>query len=129
MTRAVGPKLERRTLLRIYLYVFGLAHLVANPILPLFGDHLLWSPRNIPTEIMMSGIYVAMSVVMLLSAKEPEKHKAFVDFVILANVVHGIIMLVLAQNVAHLVDAAVVGLTGVLPLFFYPWGLKNLLRQ
>lgn len=116
-------------LLRYYLYVFGFANLFLLSFGPVtLGDLLLWSPRNIPVELMLGSIYFAMGIIMLIVAKNPLSHKSFVDFVVIANIFHAIVMIVFAQNIFHLVDAALIGQMGVLPLLFYPWGLKNLLR-
>ena len=118
-------------LLRIYLVVFGLLNvLVISFTIPLaFGDQLLWHPRNIPDEMMLSALYLSMGIVMLLTARRPEAHKAFVDFVILGNLLHAAVMLVYAEHVLHIaVDVGAVGAMGAAPLFFYPWGLKRFLR-
>jgi len=116
-------------LLRYYLYVFGFGNLFLLSFSPiLFGDILLWSPRNIPTELMIGSIYFAMGIIMLMTAKNPLSHKSFVDFVVVANIFHAIVMILFAQNIFHLGDAALIGLMGVLPLLFYPWSLKNFLR-
>jgi hypothetical protein len=94
-----------------------------------FGDLLLWQPRNIPVEIMISVIYFAMGIIMIFSAGNPLAHKSFLDFVIIANILHAIVMVVFAKNLLHLiVDAIPIGFMGVLPLSFYPWGLSKLFR-
>ena len=95
----------------------------------LFGDLILWQPRNIPVEIMISVIYFAMGIIMIVSAGNPLRHKSFLDFVIIANILHAIVMVVYAKNFLHLiVDAIPIGLMGVLPLLFYPWGLSKIFR-
>jgi hypothetical protein len=121
--------MNREKLLRYYLFVFGFANLFLLSFAPiLLGDLLLWSPRNIPTELMIASIYFAMGITMLITAKKPLAHKSFIDFVVVANVFHSIVMIIFAQNIFHLSDAAIIGLMGVLPVLFYPWGLKNFLR-
>ncbi|MHA2062116.1 MAG: hypothetical protein ACW963_07500 [Candidatus Sifarchaeia archaeon] len=65
---------------------------------------------------------------MLTIAKNPLSNKSFVDFVVVANIFHAIVMTVFAQNIFHLGDAALIVLMGVLPLLFYPWGLEDFLR-
>ena len=118
-------------LLRLYFMIFGLLSvLVISFTVPLaFGDQLLWHPRNIPDEMMLAVLYLAMGIVMLLAARRPEDHKAFLDFVILGNVLHAAVMLVYAEHALHVVfDVGAVGVMGVAPLFFYPWGLKRFLR-
>lgn len=92
------------------------------------GDLLLWQPRNFPVEMMLSSIYFAMGIVMVAAAQNPEAHKSFIDFLILANLVHAIVMLLSAQNWWNIIDVLMIGLLGGLPLFFYPWGLREFLR-
>lgn len=121
--------MNKTELLRYYLYIFGFANLFLLSFGPiLLGDILLWSPRNIPVELMLGSLYFAMGIIMLVAAKNPLSHKTFVDFIVIANIFHAIVMLIFAQNIFHLGDAALIGLMGVLPLLFYPWGLKNFLR-
>lgn len=42
----------------------------------------------------MAGIYFVMRLIMILVARNPLSHKAFVDFVALSSIVHAIIMLI-----------------------------------
>lgn len=125
-------KMYKSKLLKIYFWVFGLLNIfVISFTAPLvFGDLFLWHPRNVPTEMMMSVIYLAMGIVMVCCARSPEKHKSLIDFLVLANTLHAIIMAVYAENAYHLlIDSASIGLMGIIPLFIYPWGIKNFLRQ
>jgi len=96
----------------------------------IFGDVFLWAPRNLPTEIMLASIYLAMGIVMIVVAKNPLGQKSFIDFLIIANLLHGLIMLVAAQHPLQIIlDVVPVGAMGLLPLFIYPWGLRNFLRN
>jgi hypothetical protein len=115
--------------LRYYLYIFGFLNVfVVSSVPVLLGDFLLWSPRNIPTELMLSSVNVAMGVMMLITARNPTQHKAFVDFLILANLLHAGVMAVTAQKAVHLlVDVVGQAIMGLLPLLFYPWGLRRFL--
>lgn len=118
-------------LLKVYFWVFGILNIfVISFTAPLvFGDLFLWHPRNIATEMMMSVLYLAMGIIMFFCAKSPEKHKSFIDFLVLANILHAIVMSVYADNVFHvLIDSLSIGLMGILPLFIYPWGIKNYLK-
>lgn len=121
----------RERFLKYYLNIFGLINVLVIPTIPIiFGDTFLWQPRNIPTEVMMASIYLAMGVIMILAARNPIKHKAFIDFVILANTMHAGVMFYFAQNPAHIIlDVIPIGLMGLLPLLIYPWGLRNFLRK
>ena len=117
--------------LRYYLLIFGLFNiLVVSFTVPIFfGDRLLWHPRNVPDEMMLSVIYLAMGIVMVAAAKRPLAHKAFVDFAILGNALHALVMLAYAEHVLHIVfDVASIGAMGLAPVFFYPWGLRSFLR-
>lgn len=79
------------------------------------------SKKNIPEELMISAIDIAMGVVMISIARNPEKHKSFVDFLIIANLFHAGIVVLLAQNVYHIfIDALFIGLVEILPLILYP---------
>jgi hypothetical protein len=78
---------------------------------------------------MIASIYLAMGIIMVLIAKVPLNHKSFIDFVILANILHALVMLVTARNFYHIIfDFAPIALMGVIPLFIYPWGIANFLR-
>jgi cytochrome c biogenesis protein CcdA len=116
--------------LSIYLYVFGFASIFLITTIPIiWGDLLLWQPRNLPTEIMMASIYLAMGIIMVLIAKKPLKHKSFIDFLILSNLFHASVMLVTAHNFYQIIfDFIPIALMGVIPLFLYPWRIKNFLR-
>ncbi|MFW9838362.1 MAG: DUF6632 domain-containing protein [Candidatus Thorarchaeota archaeon] len=123
--------MDKERFLSYYLYLFGLLSATVVAIGPYFlGNELLWQPRNLPTEIMMSGIYFSFGLVMILAARDPTKHKLFIDFLILSNIIHAFIMIVFAQTVIQIVvDAGLIGLMGLLPLFVYPWGIRILFRS
>jgi hypothetical protein len=120
---------SKTTYLKAYLYIFGFLNIFIVSTIPvIFGDVFLWEPRNIPTEIMIASLYLAMGVVMVFAARNPEKHKAFVDFLVIANILHASVMLVTAQKMLQIVlDVLPIGAMGILPLVFYPWGLRNFL--
>jgi hypothetical protein len=122
--------MDRERLLKIFLYAFGILNIaVLSFAIPVFFDFLMWQPRNIPVEMMMSGIYFSMGIIMIAVANDPLRHKGFIDFIILANIIHAAIMAIFAENVWHLVvDAGGIGLMALIPLIIYPWGLKRLLR-
>jgi predicted MFS family arabinose efflux permease len=117
-------------LLTIYLFFFGILNVFfLSFAVPIFFDALMWQPRNIPVEMMMSGIYFSMGVIMVSIASDPLKHKGFIDFIILANFIHAAIMVIFAENAWHLVaDALGIMLMALIPLCIYPWGLKQFLR-
>ena len=117
--------------LKRYLYLFGFLNIfvVSFTVPLLLGEWLMWQPRNILVEMMMSTIYLVMGVVMIRVAKDPVSHKGFVDFLIAANLAHSFVMLIYAENILHILfDASAIALMGGLPLLFYPWGLRQFLR-
>ena len=109
---------------------FGVANILTSFAIPIFfGDLLLWTPRNLPTELMVGSLYLAMGIIMLLAARDPLRQQAFVDFVILANLFHAIVMLFYAEKPVHiLLDVVFIGSMALIPLLLYPWGIKRLLR-
>jgi len=65
---------------------------------------------------------------VIFSASNPLAHKSFLDFVISANILNAFVMAIYAKNFLHIVvDSLFIGLMGILPLFFYPWGLRKFL--
>jgi hypothetical protein len=123
--------MNKTKLLNAYFWIFGLLNIfVISFTVPLmFGDQFLWHPRNLPTEMMLSVMYFAMGVIMIFCAKNPTTHKSFLDFVVLANCFHAIVMAIYAEHIFHiLIDTVSIGLMGILPLFIYPWGIKNFLK-
>lgn len=123
--------MDKVRFLKYYFRICGLLNIfvISSAVPFLFGDLILWQPRNIPVEIMISVIYFAMGIIMIVSGGNPLRHKSFLDFVIIANILHAIAMVIYAKNFLHLiVDAIPIGLMGMLPLLFYPWGLSKLFR-
>jgi hypothetical protein len=69
--------------LSFILRVFGIASLITAFGIPLlFGDLLLWTPRNLPTELMVGSLYFMMGIMMLVAACNPLKRKIFMEFVV-----------------------------------------------
>lgn len=117
--------------LKYYLLIFGLLNIfvISFTVPLLLGDWLLWEPRNFAVEMMMGSLYLAMGIVMVLIARNPLPHKAFIDFLVIANLGHAFVMLIFSENIWQLVfDVGVIALMGAMPLFFYPWGLRQFLR-
>ena len=123
--------MKKTALLRKYLYFFGIAKIASSFTIPLvLGDTILWQPRNLPTDLMVGSLYLAMGIGMVCIARTVEKHKGFIDFIVMANVFHAVIMIVFAQKPIHIyLDAGFIGLMGLLPLLVYPWGVANFLRH
>lgn len=115
-------------MLKIDLIFFGVMNIVVIPVLAyIYGDIILWAPRNIPTEMMMNAIYISMGIMMLVISKNPRDHKGFLDFLILTSIVHAIVMFYYAENLLHIVDVMIMGTMGIIPLILYPWNLKKFL--
>lgn len=117
--------------LTFFLRLFGIANLITAFTIPIFfGDLLLWTPRNLPTELMVGSLYFAMGIVMLIAARNPLEHRAFIEFAIIANLLHALVMAVFAEKPIQLVlDVGFIGIMGLVLLALYPWGIKNFLRH
>ncbi len=117
--------------LKLYLYVFGFMNIVVLPfVVPFFlGNYLFWSPRNYPVEMMVSSLYFGMGLIMIVIARNPKPHQAFVDFLIISNILHALVMLFTAQNMRHIfIDVSVVVAIGIIPLILYPWRVNNFMN-
>lgn len=103
--------------------------MLAALVIPvMFADELLWTPRNLPTDLMVGSLYLAMGIIMVRVAGCPNQHKGFIDFLIVANTLHALVMVVFAQKPSHIfLDAGFIGATGLLPLALYPWPLGKFL--
>ena len=123
--------MSRTQYLSFCLRLFGIANILTAFTIPIFfGDILLWKPRNLPTELMVGSLYFAMGIVMLVAARAPLEHRAFLEFAILGNIFHAVVMVVFAENPAQLiVDVGFIGLMGLILLALYPWEIKNFLRH
>lgn len=124
--------MHKETYLGLFLKWFGLGNIFVHPVLPWFlPHHFFWTPRNIPYEFMIGGIYIALGIVMVVASKEPMKHKLFVDFIVLMNIFHNVVMIYfgITEQPMHLFgDVLWIGALAVIPLIFYPWGLRNFLK-
>jgi hypothetical protein len=101
----------------VYLITFGIFSIVilSFPTPFLFVDALLFEPRSLPLEVMISSFYLALGFVMIRAARNPLEHKGVIENVILSSIMHAIIMVVFAQNTLQVVlDAGAVALMGVL---------------
>lgn len=124
--------MKSERILARFLLIFGLANIFVHPVLPWFLPRLFfWTPRNVPYEFMIGGIYLALGVVMIQASREPLKHKLLVDFIILGNFFHAAVMVffgILLQP-SHLYgDVIWISAQWLIPILYYPWGLKNFLR-
>lgn len=122
--------MNRQKYLTLSFYIFGLGNILTSIGIPIFfGDELLWKPRNLATDLMVGSLYMAMGVIMLLIAKQPNKHKAFIDFIVVGNVLHAFVMILFAQKPGHIVlDSGYILMMGIIPLLLYPWPRKRFLR-
>jgi len=104
--------------------------MVTSVGIPVFwGDELLWQPRNFPTDLMVGSMYMAMGIIMVLIAKQPKEHKSFIDFIVIANILHALVMIFYAQKPSHIyLDSTFMFAMGMIPLFIYPWPIRKFLR-
>jgi hypothetical protein len=96
--------MSRTRYLSFFLRFFGIANVLTAFTIPIFfGDVLLWKPRNLPTELMVGSLYFAMGIVMLVAARTPVEHRAFLEFSILGNIFHAIVMAFFPEDPIQLV--------------------------
>ena len=107
-------------ILQVYLRYYGIISLFIIPTVPfIFRDIFMWEPKNIPLEIMTVSLYFVLGIQMLNISRNPEPHKAFIDFIILASFIHSAIMLVFAEGINHILFAVVpIASMAVWPLIF-----------
>ncbi len=74
---------------------WALAGLIAIPLFVFFDPFSgwQWQPRNPIYDQMMVSIYIALGVVCLFCIGEPLKHAAFLWFIVLSSLLHGLVML------------------------------------
>ncbi len=117
-------------MLQVYLKYYGVISMIIIPTIPfIFREIFMWEPRNTPLEIMTVSIYFVLGIQMLNISRNPEPHKAFIDFIIVASFLHSAIMLLFAESINHILfDVIPIASMAVWPLIFYPWGLKKFFR-
>lgn len=87
---------NRESLLRIALVVFGIAFLLAYPLMVFWPAGWVWQPRQPEYELMIVGIYATLGVFLLRASREPAAHLSLLWFTVWSSVVHGGIMAIQA---------------------------------
>ncbi len=67
-----------------------------------------------PYAFMLGTMYIALAIVLIRSAKAPEKHTAIIDYTIYSSVLHGALMLGQSFFVPH----ELMHLIGDVPMLF-----------
>lgn len=71
---------------------------------------------------------MAMGIVMIMVARSPENHKSFIDFLIVSNLLHALVMVIFARKPSHIyIDSGFIGIMGIIPLILYPWPIRKFL--
>jgi hypothetical protein len=81
---------------RIILLICALSYLVLYPTYMWTGrEGWMWETpaRNIPMENMLVAMYIVNGLFLALAARDPIKFLPLIDFTIVANIVHGFVML------------------------------------
>lgn len=60
-----------------------------------------WEPLSKHVELMLEIVYVVMAVFLFLAAKKPEAYISFINFVIWANLAHGLLMVFQSLMMPH----------------------------
>ena len=62
----------------------------------ILGRLLLWQPYHKAYESMIIALYIVWGVMLWVASKNPAQNKVFIDFTILANLAHAIVMFIAA---------------------------------
>ena len=120
-------RVERTTWLRIFLRVLSVGYFAAfipwitlillnAPVLAPGGTLapiLRFQPYNVYYESMLTAIHLAWAVMLWRASADPDRHLLFIDFTILANIAHGVVMLIVTPGQKGVVMTFVEGV----PLF------------
>lgn len=99
----------------------GLVVLVSGaPVPDAARDLLLWGTNGRAYELMICAIYLVWGIFLWVAAREPARHRLFLDFTVVANVAHFATMLVegltLPGEHHHLYGDVLLGWVLLLPL-------------
>ena len=88
----------------VAMVVVGLGYAVLHPVL--MGTSQpgwVWDDpaRNVAMEHMLYAVYVTLGFFLIALAREPERALPLINWVIVANVIHGTVMLVHALGMPH----------------------------
>ena len=99
---------------------------------PLFAEHMweagmVWQDgrNNESIPSMLKAMYLALSICLLMSAKDPVKSGPLIDYVVISSLLHGLVMayfgVVLTWEHAHLWgDVPMLLITAVIFYFYHP---------
>ena len=83
---------DRRSFLRVALFVFGVIALLLYPLMLLWPSGWAWTPGQHEYEQMMIGIYATLGVFLIWASGDPEAHLSLIWFTVWSSVVHAGIM-------------------------------------
>ncbi len=99
---------------------------------PLFAEHMweagmVWQDGRTNESIpsMLKAMYLALSICLVMAAKDPVKNAAIIDYVIVSSILHGLVMAyyatILEWERTHLIgDVPMLLLIGVWLIFYHP---------
>ncbi len=97
-----GPEKWARTYSRfmVFLAIFFLIPLVAEMIWP---AGLIWSDgrSNESVPSMLKAMYVALSICIVMGARDPLRNAIIIDYTIISSIIHGLVMLWFALELHH----------------------------
>lgn len=121
-----GPNRKLRTYawFMIALAIFFLSPLVAEYLWP---AGLVWEDGRTNDAIpwMLKAMYIALSICLVLGARDPAGNSIIIDYAMISSLIHGIVMLVYAvilhHEHAHLYgDVPLLIITAILLFFYHP---------
>lgn len=97
---------------------------------PAVESLIKWGDRGEAYELMICSIYLTWGVFLWLASANPLAHKLFLDFSVVANVVHFTVMfvegLVMPGEHAHLYGDVALGWAGLIPLAWIWWRVRDI---
>lgn len=117
----------------LLLRVYGLGLVVGLPVLFFlwpagfqWGSHPeSYNDPLSPYAFMLGCMYVSLGIILLRSAKQPEKHTSIIDYTIISSILHGTLMTVQSfiepHELCHLVgDVPLLFLMAITLIIWHP---------
>jgi len=89
--------LDRATLLKAALVVFGTIFLLVYPLAIVWPSGWAWhagAPYDSDYFMMIVGVYATLGVFLIMAARDPQANRSLIWFTIVSSLVHGGIMAV-----------------------------------
>lgn len=122
--------MTRSKALKISMIFFGILYLLGPALFLVFApDGYRWSPFSQPYEHLTVGIFAALGICLVMSARNPLSNTIIIDFAILSSVFAGASMTYNAifmpgENIHLYVDVPLFYSIAIVFIVLYPRSLK-----